>query len=157
MVSKEELKAKKKQAAKMKYLGIVQKEMGHKCVNCGSTEHIEYHHIVPLQNGGTNALSNIVPLCQRCHYLAHDKTYRHIAKTGRKKVPKPDNFDEVAARYNRGEITWKEGCELTHLDKNKFFYFLHKNKEWKSGHKKQAKHFPKSVREARMKKIKKER
>ena len=32
-------------------------ELGNKCVNCGSTENIEYHHIVPLRNGGTNNLS----------------------------------------------------------------------------------------------------
>ena len=48
-------------------------ELGNKCVNCGSTENIEYHHIVPLKNGGTNNLSNIVPLCETCHYKAHDR------------------------------------------------------------------------------------
>lgn len=46
------------------------------CANCGSTKHIEYHHIVPLRLGGTNRLTNIVPLCHRCHAAAHNG--RHV-------------------------------------------------------------------------------
>jgi len=44
---------------------------GHKCANCGTTEDVHYHHIVPLSIGGTNAVTNMVPLCQQCHYLVH--------------------------------------------------------------------------------------
>ena len=45
---------------------------GEVCVNCGSSEKIEYHHIVPLALGGNDYLSNIVPLCYRCHKAAHN-------------------------------------------------------------------------------------
>lgn len=51
---------------------LIQK-LGKTCANCGSTDKIEYHHIVPLVLGGTNNLSNIVPLCKVCHLKAHDK------------------------------------------------------------------------------------
>lgn len=50
--------------------------LGASCVNCGATEFIEYHHIVPLTNGGTNRISNIVPLCQSCHAKAHGKVWK---------------------------------------------------------------------------------
>ena len=65
----------------------LREQKGCKCVNCGSEELVEYHHIVPLVDGGTNNLSNIVPLCYRCHEIAHgSKTIRerHRAEhTGR--------------------------------------------------------------------------
>ncbi len=44
---------------------------GKSCVNCGSDIGVEFHHIVPLADGGTNNLRNIVPLCEKCHNIAH--------------------------------------------------------------------------------------
>ena len=35
------------------------------CANCGSSESIEYHHIVPLALGGTNRITNFAPLCHK--------------------------------------------------------------------------------------------
>lgn len=68
---------------------------GSKCVNCGSEELVEYHHIVPLINGGTNNLSNIVPLCEKCHVSAHGGVYGGKAKHGgrpRRKFSKEDTM-----------------------------------------------------------------
>lgn len=45
--------------------------VGRICVNCGATEEIEYHHIVPLSLGGNDVLSNICPLCATCHGKVH--------------------------------------------------------------------------------------
>lgn len=45
--------------------------VGRICVNCGATEDIEYHHIVPLSLGGSDTLSNICPLCAKCHGKVH--------------------------------------------------------------------------------------
>lgn len=45
--------------------------IGRVCVNCGSAEDIEYHHIVPLSLGGNDVLSNICPLCHCCHTKIH--------------------------------------------------------------------------------------
>ena len=44
---------------------------GNKCVNCGIEKNIIFHHIVPLALGGKDILSNIVPLCDNCHFLLH--------------------------------------------------------------------------------------
>ena len=39
----------------------IQNVVGNICCNCGETDHIEYHHIVPLALGGNDIESNIVP------------------------------------------------------------------------------------------------
>ncbi|WP_158306594.1 HNH endonuclease [Halalkalicoccus jeotgali] len=45
----------------------------HQCVNCGSSEELEVHHVVPINDFGTNKKSNLATLCSRCHYSAHSK------------------------------------------------------------------------------------
>ena len=47
---------------------------GHQCINCGSTEDLEIHHIVPISKSGTNEISNLVSVCSDCHYHIHGKT-----------------------------------------------------------------------------------
>lgn len=43
----------------------------HQCRNCGKESNLEAHHIVPIEAGGTNDLSNIATLCRDCHLKAH--------------------------------------------------------------------------------------
>lgn len=53
----------------------VQKEVferyGGRCIKCGSTEDIQYHHWVPVKRGGTDDADNIVLLCHNCHVGLH--------------------------------------------------------------------------------------
>ena len=67
------------------------KERDGKCVNCGSIEILESHHIIPLaqlveMNGVTDRdmarntpelwnIENGITLCQPCHYKVHGRTY----------------------------------------------------------------------------------
>ena len=41
------------------------------CCNCGCTEDLRYHHIIPLVLGGNNIPSNIAVVCADCHSLIH--------------------------------------------------------------------------------------
>lgn len=88
-------------------------KLGTKCVNCGSEICIEYHHIVPLTLGGTNNITNIVPLCYGCHEIVHGikdiRLIRRTKKSGRKRII-PDNYEEPIERYLNGDIGRKE-CE----------------------------------------------
>ena len=83
-------------------------ELGTKCYNCGSDECIEYHHIVPLFLGGTNKITNIVPLCHKCHQAAHRG--RHLTKytnkthSGRKSKTDDEIAYEIFDMYKNGEI-----------------------------------------------------
>jgi 5-methylcytosine-specific restriction endonuclease McrA len=45
--------------------------VGRQCCNCGDSQNIEYHHVIPLIVGGKNILSNIYPVCYKCHSLVH--------------------------------------------------------------------------------------
>ena len=51
------------------------------CCNCGSTENLIFHHIVPVSVGGKNIASNIAVVCPDCHGAIHQ--YDEIAKHGR--------------------------------------------------------------------------
>jgi len=62
-----------------------------KCFECGITEEIQYHHVVPTSRGGAKT----VPLCENCHRLAHHRrgegSMRHsqLVKEGIRKNRNP--------------------------------------------------------------------
>ena len=41
------------------------------CQVCGSTDHVEGHHIMNYQYGGAANIDNIVTLCHKCHKQVH--------------------------------------------------------------------------------------
>jgi hypothetical protein len=94
-------------------------ELGYECVNCGSKKDIEYHHIVPVVYGGTNKLSNIVPLCIDCHYKAHQKANaegikkaKSEGRCGRGKIITYEEAKPALKRYFDLEIGNKELHEI---------------------------------------------
>lgn len=45
---------------------------GGRCQHCGSTQHLQVHHIIPLSHGGARTdPRNLVTLCARCHARQH--------------------------------------------------------------------------------------
>ena len=86
--------------------------LGEKCVNCSSYKSIEYHHIVPLKNGGTNNLGNIVPLCEECHCKAHNRIYKNAKNNGRPKVIEFEDAEPILQKYFNLEIGKAETCKL---------------------------------------------
>lgn len=54
------------------------------CVNCGCQDAVEWHHIVPLHMGGRDVPSNMIPLCHKCHMLAHESRSTWNGNAGRK-------------------------------------------------------------------------
>lgn len=81
---------------------------GNTCVNCGSSDNVEWHHIVPLKDGGQNTIRNVVPLCYDCHMRIHfgnlcESTRRHNA--GKRGGRPPKELDEdILLQYIHGEI-----------------------------------------------------
>lgn len=92
------------------------------CANCGSSENIEYHHIVPLLLGGNDIASNIVPLCHACHKAAHTgrNITNYLKETGRTSGGRPPKIpDEEAFKvydlWLDGQFGNKKCRELLHL------------------------------------------
>jgi anti-sigma28 factor (negative regulator of flagellin synthesis) len=49
---------------------IVERE-GNKCSDCGNWRHLHLHHLKPLSKGGSNKISNLELLCEKCHSKKH--------------------------------------------------------------------------------------
>lgn len=45
-----------------------------KCANCGSKYEV-VHHIIPIASGGKDNVENLIPLCRKCHLIAHNGFY----------------------------------------------------------------------------------
>lgn len=41
------------------------------CCLCNDPRHLQVHHCIPRNNGGSNSVQNLVTLCANCHALAH--------------------------------------------------------------------------------------
>jgi len=78
-----------------------------RCVSCGSSENIEWHHSIPIEVGGQDTFRNLVPACHSCHVAAHSwqdtrreklKHRKPNIKGGRKYVV-PENYKELVKDY----------------------------------------------------------
>ena len=73
-------------------------QLPQRCVYCGSAENLEYHHLVPVELGGDNRLSNIVPLCHAHHMvITHGGTVAQY-KDGRNKGGRPRKYSYADAK-----------------------------------------------------------
>jgi 5-methylcytosine-specific restriction endonuclease McrA len=65
-----------------------------RCQECNYYQHLEVHHIIPRSKGGSDELTNLITLCQRCHAKKHgfkkreDKRKRHTKRNKRKHFKK---------------------------------------------------------------------
>ena len=97
------------------FRNMLDENLKQECANCGKTEMLEYHHVVPLALGGSNRISNIVCLCYWCHRQAHgcEKIHKLAGKEnrgGRHRRKPVDNYQEIYDEYLTGKIGRKE-CE----------------------------------------------
>jgi 5-methylcytosine-specific restriction endonuclease McrA len=53
---------------------------GRACLACGAGEDLSVDHIVPLSLGGSNAITNVQPLCETCNNVkgARVRDYRPV-------------------------------------------------------------------------------
>jgi len=97
-----------------------------RCVSCGR-EDITWHHVVPIEIGGADKISNIVPLCKDCHMNVHlqkSMTERlHSARSrtgafGGRHRSMPENYKEILndyvfCRIGKKELSARWGVTVT--------------------------------------------
>jgi hypothetical protein len=85
----ERLKARRKQA--------VRERDQHECTNCGrhktDVDELDVHHIVPLGQGGSWLLSNMVTLCRGCHNAVHGDGTAPTVRWCSTRNMTPDEFE----------------------------------------------------------------
>ncbi len=77
-------KSKKRNELK-KIIPELKRRDGGACVYCNSQEKLEVHHIIPIFNGGTNDIKNLVLLCHDCHMVISGKSITKLKKWRNKK------------------------------------------------------------------------
>lgn len=119
-------------------------EIGMQCCNCGSTEELEYHHIVPISLGGNDINSNMACLCYTCHEKIHFGESKHglhstvikmgldVAKAKGKKLGRPVTGvpKEFVKEYNKfqsgeyGSITVVQFAKLQGIAVSTFYKYV---------------------------------
>jgi 5-methylcytosine-specific restriction endonuclease McrA len=51
---------------------ILQRD-GWRCQLCGSSEHLQVHHIVPRGHSGDDVEEDLITVCWRCHRRIHER------------------------------------------------------------------------------------
>lgn len=96
-----------------------------RCISCDRTD-ITWHHVVPIECGGADRISNIVPVCYDCHIAIHAQkslqermacNRARFGKGGRKRSI-PENYKEllndyVFCRIGRKELSERWGVTVT--------------------------------------------
>ena len=103
---------KRKQSGRAEFRQQIIEQCGSVCVNCGSDRDVEYHHIVPLSNGGSIRAGNVVALCSICHLKAHGKLkYRNVWSRDKEiALKKPDGADADIANFLQGAMSKGDIC-----------------------------------------------
>lgn len=77
------------------YRELTFEKYGHCCAKCGSKEELQIHHIIPISKGGTNDLTNLIPLCKKCH----EKIHKFKFQENNKQVP--INYGKKISKKNK--------------------------------------------------------
>ena len=85
------LQKEKRSSLSKKTKDSVLKRDNNSCMACGCTKSLEIHHIMPIMGSSIKELndsSNLVTLCNSCHYLAHssDIMYRYMTEIIKEKM-----------------------------------------------------------------------
>lgn len=106
--------------------------MKKQCFECGSTENIHEHHVVPRCRGGKKT----IPICKKCHNLCHHEngnmTLKKLSKTKKKKntghIMKSKIFHSSVAKNKNHLSLYKENIFMLSPAMTNFFPH-HKEKE----------------------------
>lgn len=87
-----------------KFKKELEAEHGTLCANCGTNISVQWHHIVPLVNGGKDIPENMIPLCTKCHAATHGFKKAYTGRVGRAPKTTIEAAEPIFKAYVNGEI-----------------------------------------------------
>lgn len=119
----EEYETLKREFTSANFKRELRKKKGIRCLYCRA-EGVEYHHIIPLSQGGDNRLVNIVPLCRLCHMKAHDRKPiegKVYESKGRGRIKLTKEQERTMQAYFNGEIGAFSAMEAMDIKRSTFY------------------------------------
>ena len=86
----------------------------YQCAICGQNDYLEFHHLIPVSEGGTDDYDNIILLCTCCHAAVHGRTYNPQKPNCRTSIDY-ETAKPILAAYFANQIGTRETKELLHL------------------------------------------
>lgn len=83
---------------------------GRCCSMCGSNQNIEVHHKIPIREGGTNELENLIPLCRDCHQEIHHFVFSK----------EPKDISSKYGQYTKRKNKFKKGYLILYAIKHNY-------------------------------------
>ena len=84
------------------------------CACCHRIDYLEYHHIIPIAEGGKDDFDNIILLCGRCHAIVHGRSFDACRPNCKTSIDY-ESAKPILDRYFNEEIGTRETKELLHL------------------------------------------
>ena len=133
---------------------VLKQTKGEQCCNCGDTTDLQFHHVIPIALGGQDVITNIVPLCGKCHRLIHGRKTTNLSlseltkkglekarlegkqigqKKGTKLVTEKSLFSKKIIVENnidfQGSLTDKQTIDLLQISRNTFYKYKRELRE----------------------------
>lgn len=122
---------------------------GYACQDCGvrggphGNVELHCHHIIPISEGGSHALSNLTTLCWRCHDAVHDHHIPRMSDVRSSDKPESRILDDLQSELDPADYTpesqpyvryWRDLLELfkaiSALDYTKLFSLQDITNDW---------------------------
>lgn len=98
----------------------------HQCAICSRNDYLEFHHLIPVSEGGSDDYDNIILLCGCCHATVHGRSYNPQKPNCRTSIDY-ETAKPILAAYFANEIGTKETKEKlklspkTHLSESSLY------------------------------------
>ena len=106
---------------------------GNRCAVCDSMDYLEFHHLLPKANGGTDDYDNLILLCARCHAAVHGRLY-NPDKPNCKASISYDAALPILEQYFANEIGTAETKQLLNLSQKTHLSECYVYKRYKREH-----------------------